>query len=218
MVAESSWDVGPWIRSALSSMRCLFVQGSARVGHSFLSFWYHFFRLAIPNTTVTSRGYLRLVPGFTFLISHPPSMRSRWSLALLEDSSLWRVSWYWTFPIPWLLDVSGCLRWGDMLFSAGTPHLNHPKKSQCVLTLHMFPQRNVAFYMRAAASFLRGTEDKKPVKVPRGWHARWLSDEFRWYLLHISWWWSWPWPSPSPSSHMHRVFMILDIHMMSIDM
>ncbi len=25
--------------------------------------------------------------------------------------------------------------------------------------------RNVAFYMRAAASFLRGTEDKKPVKA-----------------------------------------------------
>lgn len=49
--------------------------------------------------------------------------------------------------------------------------LNHPKK-QCILTLHMFPQRNVAFYMRAAASFLRGTEDKKPVKAPWGWHSR----------------------------------------------
>jgi hypothetical protein len=36
----------------------------------------------------------------------------------------------------------------------------------------MFPQRNVAFYMRAAASFLRGTEDKKPVKAPWGWHSR----------------------------------------------
>lgn len=41
------------------------------------------------------------------------------------------------------------------------------EESEDVALMKITAKKNAAFYMRAAASFLRGTEDKKPVKELR---------------------------------------------------